>query len=498
MPVLHSPDPGIGPTALAAGGRTLIVSNRLPLTAHIQDGELRLRQSDGGLANGLRAVHGLNGGLWIGWSGLTDELSPDQNRIAASRLREYGACPVPLSREEVAGYYRGYCNGSLWPLLHDCLRDPEVVGSDWELYQRVNQRYAEVIAESLRAGDRVWIHDFHLMLVPRLLRECCPDARIGFFLHTPFPSARLFATLPQASALLEGILGADRIGFHTRTAERHFSAAVRLLLGRRLPSEADPGEPSVFSSPMGIDAPFFAAWARKPTVIAEARRVRGKSGARLFVAVDRLDYTKGIAERLRAFERLLEQEPELRGCARLIQIAVPSREDSGGYAEIRQEVETLVAGINRRFGGKSTPVEYRYTRVDTATLVALYCAADVMLVTPLCDGMNLVAKEFVASREDEDGVLVLSSRAGAAAELYAAVLTNPADPHDLLRAYRVALQMPAVERRFRMRHLRHTVLSHDVFEWSKCCLELLEKPNCANPRYRGRSWQLRGSQSGAG
>jgi len=481
MSAPHSPVGAVGPAGRAAApGRTLIVSNRLPVTARIVGGEVRLQESDGGLATGLRSVHEDQGGLWIGWSGLTDRAALRGHHVIASRLHDVGALSVPLSEEEVAGYYRGFSNSALWPVLHDCLRQPLVGGRDWELYRAVNERYADVVAEHLRAGDRVWIHDFHLMLLPRLVRDRCPGARIGLFLHTPFPPAESFATLPEASALLEGVLGANLIGFHTRDYGRHFTAAVKLILGRptaNYETEADAHQPSVFTCPMGIDVPFFAAWTRKPAVITEAAQIRGDCGGPLFVGIDRLDYTKGIAERLRAFERLLELEPGLRGRARLIQVAVPSREDASGYTENRRTVEALVARINHRYGDDEwTPVEYRYRRVDTATLVALYRAADVMLVTPVCDGMNLVAKEFVACRDDEDGVLVLSSWAGAAAELHAAVLTDPNNLDDLVRAYRAALEMSAVERRVRMRHLRLTVETHDVFQWSKRFLEALGGP----------------------
>jgi trehalose 6-phosphate synthase/phosphatase len=452
MSATHTSVGAVAPTGpVAAPGRTLIVSNRLPMTARIEDGEALLQPSDGGLATGLRGVHEREAGLWIGWSGLTDRASLSAHRAVTHSLRDLGALPVPLSEEEVVGYYRGYSNGTLWPVLHGCLRQPLVADRDWELYRAVNERYADVVAQHLCAGDRVWIHDFHLMLLPRLVRDRCPGARIGFFLHTPFPPAESFATLREASELLEGVLGADLIGFHTCDYGRDFTAAVQLVQGHAAASdetEADARQPNVFTCPMGIDVPFFAAWARKPAVITEAARIRGDGEGPLFVGVDRLDYTKGIAERLEAFERLLELEPKLRGHARLVQVAVPSREDAGGYAENRRMVETLVARINHRYAGWS-PVEYRYGRVDTATLVALYRAADVMLVTPLCDGMNLVAKEFVACRDDEDGVLVLSSRAGAAAELHAAVLTDPGVLDDLVRAYRAALEMSAVERRVR-------------------------------------------------
>jgi trehalose 6-phosphate synthase/phosphatase len=487
MSASQSPMEAVIPaTRVGRRARTLIVSNRLPVTALIDQEKIRLQPSDGGLATGLRSVHECQDGLWIGWAGLTDRAPIHAHHTISRCLQEIGAQSVPLSEEEVAGYYQGYCNSALWPVLHDRLRPPLVRARDWELYRAVNQRYADVIAQHLGDGDRVWIHDFHLMLLPRLLRDRCPGTRIGFFLHTPFPPAESFASLREARALLEGVLGANQIGFHTPEYGREFLAAVQLVLGdsRAHPTaDADPAVPAVFACPMGIDTAFFAAWTRKPEVITQAARIRGGSEGPLFVGVDRLDYTKGIAERLRAFERLLQLEPNLRGRARLIQVAVPSREDAIGYPETRAAVERLVARINRHYGTAGwTPVEYRYAKVDTATLVALYRAADIMLVTPLCDGMNLVAKEFVACRDDEEGVLVLSSRAGAAAELSAAVLTDPREPHDLVRAYRLALEMSVVERRVRMRHLRAAVQAHGVFQWSKRCLETLGFTPQSRPR----------------
>jgi trehalose 6-phosphate synthase/phosphatase len=459
-----------------APSRTIIVSNRLPVTARIVGNELTLEQSSGGLATGLRGVHQVAGGLWIGWSGLMQGTSAGVQRSLTYRLGDLGALSVSLSRAEVTGYYQGYCNNALWPVLHDHIRSPAASGSDWACYQAVNARYADLIAGQLRPGDRVWVHDFHLLLLPRLLRERCPDVRVGFFLHTPFPPAESFAALSQASTLLDGVLGADLIGFHTRDYARNFTAAVRLILGYSLAADGtrvDGRPPRVLICPMGIDVPFFTAWARKPAVIAQAAEIRAAGSAPLFVGIDRLDYTKGIEQRLLAFERLLESRPDLR--PRLIQVAVPSREDASGYAETRRRVEELVTRINRRHAGNGwTPLDYHYGSVDTRTLVALYRAADVMLVTPLCDGLNLVAKEFVACREDEDGVLVLSSCAGAASELDAAVLTDPHQLDDLVRAYRIALEMSGAERRLRMRHLRLKVESNDVFQWSRNFLEALE------------------------
>jgi trehalose 6-phosphate synthase/phosphatase len=464
----------------AAAGHTVIVSNRLPITARLHGEELLLQRSDGGLASGLRTVHSNEGGLWIGWSGLADCVPPAAHDAFARSLRDASAVPVPLSRQEVAGYYRGFSNGALWPALHGWIRQPVARESDWQLYRTVNERYADIVARHLRAGDRVWIHDYHLLLLPALLRVRSPDARIGFFLHTPFPPPALFAALPHACELLQGILGADTIGFHTRDYSRHFASGVRLLLDDtlRVPEPArHPRKPNLVTCPMGIDAAWFAATARKPDVLEEAARIRARSDGPLFVGVDRLDYTKGLPERLLAFERLLELEPALRGRARLIQIAVPSREEVTGYRETRLMVEAIVARVNQRFRTADwTPVDYRHCTVSSDGLVALYLAADVMLVTPLCDGMNLVAKEFVACRNDGDGVLVLSYHAGAAAELHAAVITDPADGAGLVRAFRAAIAMPSDERQARMRRLRLAVRSHDVSHWSRTFLAALGRP----------------------
>jgi trehalose 6-phosphate synthase/phosphatase len=425
-------------------------------------------------------VHREEGGLWIGWSGLKDVLQPAAEAAFARAHRDASTIPVHLSEEEVAGYYRGFSNGALWPALHGGIRPPVARDGEWELYRTVNERYADIVGQHVRSGDRVWIHDYHLLLLPALLRARSPGVRIGFFLHTPFPDPACFASLSCAPELLEGMLGSDVIGFHTRDYTRNFVSTVQLLLGPRAPV-AQPLRPhrrsKLVTCPVGINASFFAAWARKPAVIAEAARIRAQAEGPLFVGVDRLDYTKGIPERLLAFERLLELAPALQRQARLIQIAVPSREDVIGYQETVRAVESLVARINSRFGEPGwTPVHYRHHPVGIETLVALYVAADVMLVTPLCDGMNLVAKEFIACRTDDTGVLVLSTHAGAAAELHAAVLTNPHDGSDLVRACRTAIAMPPAERQARMRRLRLAVKSHNVAHWARSCLAALEPP----------------------
>jgi trehalose 6-phosphate synthase/phosphatase len=387
-----------------------------------------------------------------------------------------GAVGVPLTAEDVAGYYDRFANGALWPVLHDRPDLACATAADWARYQAVNERFADVVAGALRPGDRVWIHDYHLLLLPRLLRARRPEARIGVFLHTPFPGVASLTRLPRHAALLDGLLGADVVGLHTPAYQARLVEAVGAVLGRRADAHEVPdGDRRVrlHASPMGIDAAAFEARAADPAIAPRVAMLR-RGGGPLFVGVDRLDYTKGLPERLRAFARLLERDPALRGRARLFQLAVPSREDVPAYQALRAEVEALVARINARFGDdRWTPVEYVYGSLGADDLAALYRAADVMLVTPLRDGMNLVAKEFVASRGDEDGVLVLSAGAGAAGELRAALLVDPGDVDGMASACETALAMSPAERRVRMRRLRRTVHRHDVHQWTRECLMAL-------------------------
>ena len=463
-----------------AGERLLLVSNRLPLTATIRGDSVDLRVSGGGLATALRDVCGRSEVVWIGWSGLSDGAIPEMQRRVEERLRDHGAIAIGLSLEEAKGFYQQYANGVLWPTLHG---EPCPVPEDrrgWALFRTVNERFADTVASSLRHGDKVWVHDYHLMLLPRLLRERVPWARVGFFLHTPFPPAIALDELTEMPELLDGVLGADVIGFHTNEYVENFINAVRLHTKRAtLHRAVQVGERRVrlLACPVGVDAEWFSERSQAAPVAAAAAAIRQRLGRPLFLGVDRLDYTKGIPMRLQAFERLLEEEPKLRGRARLLQVAVPTREDVSGYAELRTRVDSLVDLINRKYATRLwKPIEYIYGNLERNALVALYCAVDVMLVTPVCDGMNLVAKEFIASRSDCDGVLVLSIRAGAAAELWAALPVEPADQSSIVDAYRRALEMSPAERRVRMRRLRHTVAEHDVYRWGACLLDAIRAP----------------------
>jgi len=454
-------------------GRLLIVSNRLPFTVRLTSGVPTLVPSSGGLATALRGVHERGGTLWLGWSGVADGLpSATQERIDL-QLAERAAVGVSLSEHEIGGYYRRYANEVLWPVLHDRPPMAQLDPGDWATYRAVNARFAEAIARELRPGDRVWIHDYHLMLVPRLLRERSPDALVGYFLHTPFPDLESLQRLPHLSALLDGLLGADMLGFHTSGDTSRFLESVQSTLGRVANAhevrDAD-RRVRVQACPISVDFDAMDSRAADPSIVDRAAALRARGGA-LMLGVDRLDYTKGIPERLRALAELLARQPEYRGKLRLFQLAVPSREEIPEYRALRTEVESLVANINARFGDEEwRPVEYVYGTVDAETVAMLYRAADVMLVTPIRDGMNLVAKEFVASRPDDDGVLVLSEQAGASTELRAALLCDPTDVEGLVNVYARALTMSPPERRVRMRRLRRIVRRHDVHQWVRACL----------------------------
>lgn len=459
--------------------RLLIVSNRLPVTIRSDGEQVSLERSPGGLATGLAGPHARADGLWIGWPGDVASLSEERRAEVAQQLDEQRFVPVWLTPEDVKHYYEGFSNAVLWPLFHYRIDQlPQHVG-DWEAYERVNERFAEAIAEHHRPGDVVWVHDYQLMLVPQMLRRRVPDARIGFFLHIPFPASEVFRALPYRERILEGLLGADLVGFHTASYLRAFASSLLLVLGiaanvDRVRYGAREIRLGVF--PMGVDAASFGELAGRDEVGARVAELRGADGCALLVGIDRLDYTKGIPRRLLAFEKMLREHPSLAEKVRLVQVAVPSRTDVAAYQTFRNEVDALIGRINGAFGTpRWVPIHYIYRGLSEEEVVALYRAADVLLVTPLRDGMNLVAKEFVASRTDEEGVLVLSELAGAASELAEAILVNPYDVDRMAEAMRRALTLPGGERRVRMRALRRRVRRYDVHSWVRSFLRVLDE-----------------------
>jgi trehalose 6-phosphate synthase/phosphatase len=451
--------------------RVLIVSNRLPITTEVSGDAIAFVPAAGGLATGLRGCHERSKGLWIGWPGTASTLPETQQNELTRQLGEQGVVPVYLTEEELREYYEDFSNGVLWPLFHYLLDRLPLGPTSWNTYQRVNERFADQAARHYRDGDLIWIHDYQLLLVPGLLRQRLPHARIGFFLHIPFPAADVFRILPWRKPILESLLGADLVGFHTYSYAQHFSAAVAELSG------IEPEDDGVWLEdrhvrfgvfPMGIDAEGFRRLAASADVEAAVAELKTQAGGRtILLGVDRLDYTKGIQRRLLAFETLLRDDPTIRDHVRLIQIAVPSRETVTSYQEFRHEVEELIGRINGEYGTlNSVPIHYLYQSVSAERLTALYRAADVMLVTPIRDGMNLVAKEYVASQVDDDGVLVLSEFAGAAEELQEAVIVNAYDVEAVTEGIRRALAMDPDERRTRMHAMRRRVAAYDVHRWA--------------------------------
>lgn len=459
--------------------RILIISNRLPITISREEGALKVQRSNGGLATGLRSAHEKSGGIWIGWPGSLGERSEEEEEQLRGRFEELHVAPVYLSEEEVSRYYESYCNGLLWPLFHSFIGQLPTEALDFPVYRAVNEKFAEEVLRHYRPGDQLWIHDYQLLLLPQILRERIPEASIGFFLHIPFPPPDTFRTLPARSALLDGLLGADLIGFHTASYMRNFASSSLHVLGVTVDVDRISWQGRITNLgifPMGVDAPTFQAQAESPEVQDRVADLRGQSKERLLVGIDRLDYTKGIPRRLMAFERLLKDHPELHGRVRLVQVAVPSRTGVEAYAEFRNHVDALVGRINGQFGSPGwAPVHYIYRNLSEEDVISLYRATDVMLVTPIRDGMNLVAKEFIAARSDNLGVLVLSEFAGAASELAEALHVNPYDTEEMAQVFVRALEMPESEQRTRMSTLRDRVFSYDVHWWAETFLREQDK-----------------------
>jgi trehalose 6-phosphate synthase/phosphatase len=468
--------------------RLILASMRLPVTVRQTPDGPRVTESVGGVATGLRALQIRGCGPWVGWAGAADDPELDRDALE-QQLGEFGCVPVHLTLPEVRGFYVGYANGVLWPLCHYLIDQLPVRSRNWSTYESVNARFADTLAELHRPGDIVWIHDYQLMRVPALLRERVPGARIGFFLHIPFPSSEVFRVLPTRELILEGLLGADLIGFHTAAYAKHFGISAAELLDLVVEGPAEEcvvhhsgGETAVGVFPMGIDADRFSGLAEKADPAAQRRTLGVSRRERLLVGIDRLDYTKGIPRRLLAFEYLLRRHPELREHVTLLQVAVPSRTGVAAYRRLRRQVDAMVGRINGMFGTSAwTPVRYLYHGFAQTELVGLYRTADVMLVTPVRDGMNLVAKEFVASRPDEDGVLLLSEFSGAAAELAEAVIVNPYDIDATTNALYRALTMSRDERRSRMQALRRRVSQHTLERWRRAFVTALEARGRTSP-----------------
>ena len=457
--------------------RTIIVSNRLPTKVQRAADGLHFQPSEGGLATGLGSIYRADGNVWVGWPGLPVDDPAEQAQVT-ERLQADSMAPVFLSEAEIHAFYEGFSNGTLWPTFHYFSELATHEPSHWQAYQAVNEKFCQAVLALAGPEDTIWVHDYQLLLLPEMLRRERPEATIGFFLHIPFPSYELLRVLPWAAELLRGMLGADLIGFHTFGYMRHFLSAVGHLLG--LPTQSGQIETPtrtvlVDAFPMGIDYARYAEAAVSAAAQGYERTYREVlRDTQVILSIDRLDYTKGIALRLRAFEGLLLAHPEWIGKVSLLMIVVPSRDQVAEYAALKEEIDELVGRINAQYRTISwNPINYFYRSFPFEELAAFYHMADVALVTPVRDGMNLVAKEFIAAKGDLPGVLILSDRAGAAQELAEALLINPTDTDQVVEALHQALTMPAEEQRQRLQHMQELVRQYDVFAWTKLFLDRL-------------------------
>lgn len=460
--------------------RIIIVSNRLPFTIERDNGEIQFKESAGGVATGLKSLLDTMPGflspkpeyLWVGWPGsaIGESEKPGVQARARSGFRSH---PVFLSEEDFENFYQGFCNKTIWPLFHYFPSHASYDENYWLQYQKVNRVFAESLLEVAAEDDILWIHDYHLMLLPNLLRKKLPKIRIGFFLHIPFPQLEIFRLLPDAwrREILEGLLGADVIGFHTHDYMEYFLRCVQRILGAKHKiGHLAVGQRmvKVGSFPMGVDFKKFNGAARTPEgqkKIQELRRGFGET--KIILSVDRQDYSKGILHRLQGFETMLERYPKWHGRVTLLMIVVPSRIGIQDYEGMKKQIEELVGKINGKFGAINwAPIIYHYRAVPFDTLAALYAMSDVALVTPLRDGMNLVAKEYIASRTDRSGVLILSEMAGAAKELAEAIIINPNHREEIAEALKAALDMPGREQIRRNRIMQKRLRRSDVAHWA--------------------------------
>lgn len=463
----------------------VIISNRAPYQLKRQHGRLLCQKNVGGLVSVLDEMMCRTGGVWVAWGEKEDV--PTRIGIPLDKPR-YSLRLIRLTEQEIQNYYHGFSNRILWPLSHYFLDRCRFRNEYWSAYQAVNEKFAQAFMEGPSDHDPVWIHDFHLTLLPDLLRKERPNLSIGFFWHIPFPASPVFRVLPWCEEILRGLLGSDLIGFHLPLHAEHFLQCVEDVL--KIPVDRESGSIQydgriikVNAFPVGIDFRKWDDLAYSAPVREKARQIREEMGIKhVLLGVDRLDYTKGILERLLAYERFLEKYPEFHRQVCLIQIAVPSRTRVDEYRSLRREIDEMIGRITGRFSTRKwIPLRYLYRGFPIEELVAYYLAADVALITPLRDGMNLVAKEYAASRVEGDGVLILSEFTGAAATLTEAILVNPYNVEGLADTIRLSLSMPAEEKKRRMRFLRQQVKERDVYWWCASFLKDLSSVGGERP-----------------
>lgn len=467
--------------------RMIIVSNRLPFTAKEESGELKLIPSVGGLATGLSSYleflrnhrQEFHDCLWVGWPGCPME-AEKREELRSRALSEFNSVPVYLSEEAISKFYKGFCNNTIWPLFHYFQVYTNYDDDHWANYVEVNRSFCRTLMEIVEPNDTVWIHDYHLMLLPAMIRKELPSASIGFFLHIPFPNYEIFRLLPSKwrRELLQGLLGADLIGFHTNDYRQDFLRCVLRILG----CESNMGEMIVGDRlvkaetfPMGIDYGKYRDGAMDPSILQGKNTLQNRLGeVKIILSIDRLDYTKGIVNRLEAFQTFLEDYPSWRKKAVLVLVVVPSRIDVEQYEMMKTQIEALVGKINGEFGSPEwTPIIYMYRAMTFAPLVTMYSSSHIALITPLRDGMNLIAKEYIASRQDQTGVLILSEMTGASKELLEAVIINPNNRHEIAEALLEALEMPEEEQKRRNAIMQERLQRYDVVRWAADFMDVL-------------------------
>jgi len=456
------------------------VSNRLPISASKENGELTFNVSSGGLATAMGSL-AIDNAAWVGWCGVaTEDLNAKDKAMIKEEFSKHNALPVFLSKKQIELYYDGYSNDTLWPLFHYFQSVAKYEDEYFDAYSEVNEAFAKVIKQHAEVSARIWIHDYHLMLLPTLVRDRMKDTTIGFFLHIPFPSFEIFRLLPERTMILRGLLGADVIGFHVFDYARHFGSSAQRLLGLKNRDgflEYEGRIVRIGTYPIGIDYKKFVK-TENSKAVKKQRSLLAKNYKKqqLILSIDRLDYSKGIPQRLEAFRQLLADHPEYHGKIRLLMIAVPSRTSVESYQRLRDVIEQTVSRINGTYGTVDwAPISYQFQNRPFDEIVALYAAADVMLVTPIRDGMNLVAKEYVAAKQHDTGVLILSEMAGAVDELPEALAINPNSSRSIADALHAALSMPKREQKKRISSMQKRIEEFDIHTWGERFVQDLER-----------------------
>jgi trehalose 6-phosphate synthase/phosphatase len=460
--------------------KIIIVSNRLPKYFVKTENGIKALESVGGLATGLKSFYRDRNCFWVGWPGIkSDEITKSEKSGIKEILHKENCLPVFISDEEFEGYYNGFANRIMWPLCHYFGEHAYYNEDSWDKYKKVNEKFARVVNGLAQPDDTVWIHDYHLMLLPDMLREMQEDLSIGFFLHIPFPSSEIFRLLPWRSDIIKGIMGADLIGFHTYDYVRHFLETIRRVSGfEHTYGQIQTGKRliRVDAFPMGIDYKRFSGSSSETEVIQEIKNFDKMSDDhKIILTIDRLDYTKGIPERLESFDHFLKKYPEYHGKVSLVMVSAPSRTGVLTYAELKKKVDELVGRINGKYGNIDwVPVKYFYRSMPYKKISALYHLADILMVTPIRDGMNLVAKEFIAAKRDMDGMVIISETAGASQELVEAIQVNVNNHSEVAYAIKEALEMPSSEKKRRMLQMRNRIERYDIRRWAEDILDELK------------------------